>query len=103
MNNNQEIERMAKIIADGRELHYPIIDDCQAGYRREARAKLNQDFASNELTWLCEAGIGDKKQAVKEAFEKLTEDLSWGKPIDDIEYVIEVIKECYTELYGADE
>lgn len=84
MNNEQEIEKILEVMHSGIFLTH---SDCAIA--------------------LVSAGIGDKKQAVKEAFEKLKE-----RGRDENTYESDVrnwtiqwtdIDELFTELYGAGE
>lgn len=96
MTDEQEIERMAKKICKSSSVgcNFPTCSKC--GIKDTCKARIYATRAVN-------IGYGDKKQAVKEAFEKLNENLAWGKPLDEYEYVKEQIDELFTKLYGADE
>lgn len=112
MNNEQEIERIKRIVYE-------------ADVRYSKLLRLNQGMSSR-LAFISEslltAGIGDKKQAVKEAFEKLktvlkdySDNESWldensGDGLMSVwqfrDWVLKdggKIDELFTELYGADE
>lgn len=99
MTNEQEIERMATIVDEHKCDSYCVKCkyyskgmDCETLYNMES---------------LVNAGIGDKKQAVKEAFDwlKNTITLYTIKKNDflDLEEVAAVIDKVFTELYGAEE
>ena len=106
MNNEQEIERMANII------HTCDREHCPKELRKYCDKTVGTTCKScKEATALFKAGIGDKKQAVKEAFEKLKkkakpayfEDLSFPDEITGLTWGMvteDDIDELFTELYG---
>lgn len=107
MNNEKEIVRMAKVLYG----HYCGNDKCG---ECKIASKYCMDYIRAER--LHKAGIGDKKQAVKEAFDKAKEAIhnscahieidksaaipSYAIPESAIDKAID---ELFTELYGAEE
>ena len=101
MTNEQEIERMAEILE-------------QAKIKaRSYCGSLNQGYGMWYAKELTTAGIGDKKQAVKEFCDRLRNDLRCdyvnattpfqsGKNAGVFNALI-LIEELFTELYGAEE
>lgn len=93
--NEHEIERMAKVLYG----HYCGNDKC-------GKCKQPNCIDYIRATHLANAGIGDKKQAVKEAFD-LAKCYLHSNPNLDSELVKVSIDreldELFTELYGAEE
>lgn len=89
MNNEQEIEKIAYAVRMS-ELSYE-----------------NRNYADwNKDEWLAHslysAGIGDKKQAVKEFMEKLKETSHLSGIYKDNVVFCSAMDELFTELYGAE-
>ncbi len=123
MNNEQEIERMEQLIDTATRAaskrfvdetakwvkehhHYDSRKDCNIAHSKS----INREVAET----LCNADIGDKKQAVIEAFERLQEIGKSRTPrctCSGIEIDISQpfvitnkdLDELFTELYGAEE
>lgn len=107
MNNENEIERMAKV------LYAPKLKRQNGGYGELCRGcnrwyedepckeKYKCSYYTEISKRLQNSGIGDKKQAVKEFAEKLKGSLY------NMEYsaiaIDNKIDNLFTELYGADE
>ena len=94
MTNEQEIERMVNAYENARILARGTVGSMNRG----------------EADWYCRclqnAGIGDKKQAVKEAFDELQKfcaDCDIVGANGNIMPLDEIIDGILTELYGAEE
>lgn len=104
MNNEQEIERIATELCKCCPAYY--VDE---GGSHCIKGKLlySCNCIKSTAKQLIYEGIGDKKQAVKEAFDKLKSrrQIMTGEFIGDPdwEYVeFDAIDELFTELYGAE-
>lgn len=98
MNNENEIERMARTFCHNSGYPSIVCDKC-----------ISKDCCSCKLyaERLIQAGIGDKKQAIKEFAEKLKrqsitlkDKSGWAQCV--VVMAVE-IDNLITELYGADE
>lgn len=89
MNNEQEIERMAKILKMPTYIHSQDID-------RIKILPCNEELAAR----LVSHGYGDKKQAVKEFVDRLKEDSYYFAGAEYVE--VRDIDELFTELYGVE-
>lgn len=86
---DKEIERMANILENAKIKALGYV------------GSLNQGWGMWYARELSSSGIGDKKQAVKEAFEKLKERMElngYRSPLHN-----RIIDELFTQLYGAEE
>ena len=108
MNKEQEIERMAKVLSC--EKCHVLSWDCPKD--QELPCVVNEE-AKEQATALSEAGIGDKKQAVKEFRDKFWNNICielndvLGKTpslrIEVKQYIEYVLNNIFTELYGVEE
>lgn len=114
MNNEQETERMARLICP---FEYNLSEFKNCVECQEDKLIYSKGFVCPYISSsrkLLANGIGDKKQAVKEAFEKLVFELYCNNMnkqemyIDDEwisvdDYVQKVANKIVTELYGGAE
>ena len=108
MTNEQEIERIASAIPD------EVKDGCTTFLLGALYGSVFPRIQRGLATALVNAGIGDKKQAVKEAFEKLKDyiqvsmfsippfDLYEAGVNNAINKTLLKIDQLFAELYGAD-
>lgn len=94
MNNKQEVERMAEVF---------FATKCKPAEDCEKCKYCGYDCCADWLAFdaMVNAGIGDKKQAVKEFIKKIREHIT-DKP--NICYTVSVweINQLFTELYGEE-